>query len=153
VYPGHWVHSSQTETVKLGGFAFKLIVISLVYRHQNRLARFAQLVGYLAIGCRNALPGIHHQNYNVRFLHCQPRLPDDLRPQRVLFAHQYPSRVRDGELPTPPFRVGVQPVPGYSRNIFNDRQPPADDPVKEGGLPDVGTADQGNDRFIHQGPL
>jgi hypothetical protein len=57
--------------------------------------------------------------------------------------------IDERELTAPPLRGGVDAVTRGAGQILHDRDALADDPVEERRLPDVGPADNGNDRAGH----
>ena len=136
----------SSENSERGGLG--PVGVHLVDGDQDRFAAVAQARGGFAVQRHDAFLDVHHQDDDVgrldgEFHLFERRLDDDIIR---LFAAQQADAAgihqREG-LPVP-FHLGADAVARDARLIVHDGDAPAGDAVEQGGLADIGPADNGN---------
>ena len=132
--------------VELGALELALLVVGLVDRHDDRRLGPPQDVRGLAVRGGHPGRGIHHEDDDVGLGDGQPGLLLDAGLDGVVRVELEPAGVDDHEPPVVPLPVAVEAVTGRPGAVLDDGRAPADDPVEERALADIGTPDDGDDR-------
>ena len=138
----------ETQFGEFGCGGFGPVRVHLVDGDQHRFAAVAQARGCFAVQRHDALLDVHHKDDDVscfdRELHLfERRLYDDII--RLFPAEQADAASiyeREG-LPAP-FHLGADAVARDARLIVHDSDAPTGDAIEQGGLADIGPADNGN---------
>jgi hypothetical protein len=126
-------------------------VVELVDRQQHRALGPAQLGGDLGVHGVESLFPVHQQHHQVRLFHRELHLVADGPVHRVGGVGHQPPGVHQPEAPPAPFGGAEMPVPRGAGLVGDDRLPPPDETVEQGGLPDVRAPHQGYGRHAHAG--
>ena len=135
----------QAQRPQQCGISLTAVVVDLV-RHQHDGSPTApQHLHDLVVGVGSADGGVDDEHDDVRLDHGPLGLGRDQRrhPAGALVPT---AGVDEQELPATPVRLVADAVPGHSRHVLDHRLAPADDPVDQRRLPDVGPTDHRHHR-------
>jgi hypothetical protein len=126
-----------------------LRVVGLVGHQQDRPPGAAEDRRQVQVGGGQTVTDVHQEEDQVRLFHRHFRLVLDDRAVRILGPHPQAARVDDQQLPALPIGLPIDAVARDPRRVLDNRFPLADQPVEEGGLPDIRPADDRNHRSGH----
>lgn len=139
----------EPERREFPGACGGLVVVGLVDHHDHRLLDGPQLLGDLLVERNDAFLDIDDQEDDIGRFDGQVHLlqrggRDDilglLAPEQA-----DASGVDEGVGTAMPLCLGHHPVPGDARLVVDDGDAPADDPVEESRLADVGATHDGDE--------
>ncbi len=132
----------QPEVPQPEGLGLGALVVDLVGGQHDRLAGLAQHLddGLVVVGDPDG--GVHHEEHRVGDLHRDLGLGPDAQGE-ALRVGVPAAGVDDGEGAAVPVGVVGHPVAGHAGDVLDDGLAPTDDPVDQGGLAHVGSADHG----------
>ena len=107
------------------------VVIQLVHDKQNRLATFAKVCRDFVIFVREPRLSVKHKYDDVGGFDSNLRLRPDVRPHNVLGLDFKPARIDERERVSAPFRIGVKPVAGNARGVFDNGYSLPDDSIEK----------------------
>ena len=135
----------EAEGVELDRIGLARGVVALVDDEDHRRIGPSQPIGHLVVERRESGMGVDDEEDQVRLLDRHPRLVLhallDVGARLELEA----AGVDHGERAAVPLGGAVDAIPGGARDVGDDRQALADEPVEERALPDVRAADDGDD--------
>ena len=107
------------------------VVIQLVHDKQNRLATFAKVCRDFVVFVREPRLSVKHKYDDVGGFDSNLRLRPDVRPHDVFGLDFKPSRIDERERVSAPFRIGVKPVAGNARGVFDNGYSLPDDSIEK----------------------
>ena len=150
---------AQAERPQGRSGRFRDGVVHLVCRNDNRLPGPPEHGGDGVVGVGDPDHGVEHEQHRVGGLHGHPGLRGDLFRQLAALLALLGARerlpaagVHHRERAAPPGGVVGDPVPGHPGHVLDHGLPAAQDAVDQGGLADVGPADDRQHRDTDVGP-
>ena len=141
----HRVRLAEPEVPHRGRLGLGALVVDLVGGQHHRLLAAPQHLDHRLVDVLGADGGVDHEEHGVGGGDGQLGLLGDLGGHAL--ARRAPSRRcrPRTNCAAVPVRVVGHPVPGHPGHVLDDGLAAADDPVDQGRLADVGTADDGDD--------
>jgi hypothetical protein len=144
------VRIADAELVELGQQRRFLHALGLVGRQQHALVGAAQVARDVVVLGRQAGPDIDHEDHRIGLGHGLAGLLGHFLEDAGGRLGLEAAGVDDDELVLADLAVTVVAVAGQAGVVGHDRVAAAGESVEQGGLADVGSSDEGNDRF-HDG--
>ena len=141
---GDWKRVAQTELVEREVPGVRGQMVRLVGDEDHRAAGLPQIGGDLLVGGVDAFRHVHEKQHQIALGHRGFDLRSHRAAELVLRARDHPAGVHEPEAPSVPLGRAEMPIPRHAGAIVHDRLPPADQPVEERGLPDIGPTDDGD---------
>ena len=142
------VRLAQTKTEKLPTIVLAAVVVCLVDDQQHRYFDLAQPRGDGLVVLGETDGTIHEEQHEAGFAHRCFDLAADLRIE-VGATRQPPTGVDEHERIAEPVGLGLLAVTGDAGAVLHDGDLLADDPIEQGALADVRSADHDNGRQTH----
>ena len=142
------VRLAQTEAEELPAIVLAAVVVGLVDHQQHRHLDLAQPRGDRLVVLGEADGTVDHEQHQTGFAHGSLDLAADLRVQ-VGATRQPTTGVDEHERIAQPVGLGLLTVAGDAGTILHDRNLLTDDPIEQGALADVRSADHDNGRQTH----
>ncbi len=144
-------HLAQPQLVELGQLRALGHALGLVGGEHGGLAQLAQVIGDVVVLRGQACAGVDHEDHHIGLGHRLTGLLGHLDVDAAFGRGLEAARVDDDELAAAQARVAVVAVAREAGEVGDDGVARLGQPIEQGGLADIGPADQGNDRFHHWG--
>ena len=144
---GNRMHGAQTQLKELDQLRASKHTLGLVGGEDTGFTKTAQVLGNLVILRRNTFARIDHKDDHIGFCHRLARLFGHLLENATDRVGLETTGVNDNEFLCALSPVAIVTVPGQSGKVGHDRIARFGQAIEQRRFTNVGTADEGQDRF------